>query len=179
MGFDDMRRFCEMEDRKMPIFASAATMQGLRNTFRYVFDEPQTWRNYLRIEPEVISGPFQLGETTIVPVDLPHGRFTVTGFVIHRGGRKLLAYFTDCSELPGEAVEAAQGVDLLVIDALRDRPHPTHMTIEQALEASRAVGPAKTYLTHICHEISHAGKEALLPDGCHLAFDGLTVKAGA
>lgn len=178
MGFDDMRRFCEMEDRKMPVFASAPTMEGLRETFRFVFDEPQAWKNYLRIEPQVISGPFQIGETTIVPVDLPHGRFTVTGYVIHRGGRKLLAYFTDCSGLPGEAVEAAHGVEVLVVDALRDRPHPTHMTIDEALEASRSVAPGKTYLTHICHEVSHSAKQALLPDRCYLAYDGLTVQTG-
>lgn len=178
MGFDDMRRFCEMEDRKMPVFASAPTMNGLRETFRFVFEEPKPWKNYLRIEPRVISGPFQIGETTIVPVDLPHGSFTVTGYVIHRGDRKLLAYFTDCSGLPEQAVEAAQGVEVLVLDALRDRPHPTHMTIDQAIEASRSVAPGKTYLTHICHEVSHSGKQALLPEGFHLAYDGLVVHTG-
>ncbi len=175
MGFDDMRRFCEMEDRKMPIYASAPTMQGIRETFRFVFDEPQTWKNYLRIDSTVIEGPFQIGETTIVPVDLPHGRFTVTGYVIHRSGRKLLAYFTDCSGLPGAAIEAAHGVEVLVLDALRDRPHPTHMTIAQALEASKEVSPGRTYLTHLCHEISHEEREAMLPPECHLAYDGLKV----
>lgn len=178
MGFDDMRRFCEMHDRKMPVFASPATMGGLRNTFRYVFDEPQTWKNYLRIEPEEITAPFQLGETTVVPVDLPHGRFTTTGYVFHRGGRKLLAYYTDCSGLPGEAVEAARGAEVLVVDALRERPHPTHMTIAQALDASRSVAPGRTYLIHICHEISHAVMEKQLPQHCHLAHDGLTINVG-
>ena len=66
-----------------------------------------------------------------------------------------------------------------MIDALRDRPHPTHMTIAQALEASKEVSPKKTYLTHLCHEISHATKETELPEGCYLAYDGLTVKMGA
>jgi phosphoribosyl 1,2-cyclic phosphate phosphodiesterase len=179
MGFDDMRRFCEMHDRKIPVFASPATMQGLRNTFRYVFDEPQVWKNYLRIDPEEITGPFQLGETTIVPVELPHGRFTTTGYVLHRGGRKLVAYFTDCSGVPGEAVEAAHGAEVLILDTLRETPHPTHMNFEQALEASRAIAPGATYLIHLCHEVSHAEKEGALPTGCHLAYDGLTVKVGA
>ena len=178
MGFDDMRRFCEMEDRKMPVFASPATMEGLRNTFRYAFDDPQPWKNDLRLAPEEISGPFQLGDTTVVPVDLPHGKFTTTGFVLHRGGRKLLAYFTDCSGLPGEAVEAAHGVEILVLDALRERPHPTHMNFQQALEASLAVSPGKTYLIHLCHEVSHAAKETMLPERCHLAYDGLNINVG-
>ena len=179
MGFDDMRRFCEMEDRKMPVFAAPYTMEQLRNTFRYAFDEPQPWKNYLRLAPEEITGPFQFGETSIVPVVLPHGRITTTGFVLHRGGRKLLAYFTDCSSVPGEAVEAAHGAEVLVLDTLRDTPHPTHMNFDQALEASRAIAPASTYLIHLCHEVSHAEKEKQLPLGCHLAYDGLTIKAGA
>ena len=179
MGFDDMRRFCEMEDRSMPVFASEATMTGLRNTFRYAFDDPKPWKNYLRLAPEIIHGPFQLGETTVVPVDLPHGKFTTTGYVFHRGGRKLLAYFTDCSGVPGEAVEAARGAEVLVLDALRETPHPTHMNFDAALEASRTIAPGITYFIHLCHEVPHAEKEAALPPECRLAYDGLTVRVGA
>ena len=178
MGFDDMRRFCEMEDKEMPVYASAETMEGLRNTFRYAFDEPQTWKNYLRLAPELIRGPFQLGETSVVPVDLPHGKFTTTGYVFHRNGRKLLAYFTDCSELPSAAVEAARGAELLVLDALRDRPHPTHMNFDQAIAAARSVGPGSTRFIHLCHEVSHADKQQELPPGFHLAYDGLRLILG-
>ena len=178
MGFDDMRRFCEMEDREMPVYATAETMDQLRHCFRYAFDTPQPWKNYLRLDPRWIDGPFELGETTIVPVDLPHGKFTTTGFVLHRGGRKLLAYFTDCAGLPDAALEAARGVGILVLDALRDTPHPTHMNFEQAIEASRLIAPDRTYFTHLSHDVSHARKEALLPEGCHLAYDGLTIRVG-
>ncbi len=178
MGFDDMRRFCEMEDRAMLIYASEETMLGLRNTFRYAFDDPQPWKNYLRLTPKLIHGPFQLGETTIVPVDLPHGKFTTTGYVFHRNGRKLLAYFTDCSELPPTAVEAAQGAELLVLDALRDRPHPTHMNFDQAIAASRLVRPASTRFIHLCHEIFHKEKQLELPPGFDLAYDGLKLSLG-
>ena len=178
MGFDDMRRFCEMDDKEMPIYASAETMEGLRNTFRYAFDEPQPWKNYLRLAPNLIRGPFQLGETTVVPVDLPHGKFTTTGYVFHRNGQKLLAYFTDCSELPTAAVEAARGAELLVLDALRDRPHPTHMNFDQAIAASRLVRPASTRFIHLCHEVFHKEKELELPPGFHLAYDGLKLSLG-
>ena len=178
MGFDDMRRFCEMEDRKMPVFASPLTMGQLRSTFRYAFDDPQPWKNYLRLAPEEICGPFQLGETTVIPVDLPHGRTTSTGYILQRGGRKLLSYFTDCSSVPPEAVQAAHETEVLVLDALRETPHPTHMNFEQALEAAAAISPGTTYLVHLCHEVSHAGKQAELPEGCHLAHDGLTIRVG-
>jgi len=175
MGFDDMRRFCEMEDRRMPVYASPVTMEGLRNSFRYAFDEPQPWKNYLRLAPEVITGPFRIGETTVIPVNLPHGKVTTTGFVFDRRGRKLLAYFTDCSDVPEEAIGAAFGVDVLVLDALRESPHPTHMNFTQALDASRRIAPRKTYLTHLCHEVSHATKVLELPENCHLAHDGLNI----
>jgi phosphoribosyl 1,2-cyclic phosphate phosphodiesterase len=178
MGFDDMRRFCEIQDLKMPVFASASTMEGLRNTFRYAFDDPQPWKNYLRLAPEVIDGPFRLGETDVIPVNLPHGKFTSTGYIFLRGGRKLLAYFTDCAEVPPEAVEAARGVDVLVLDALRERPHPTHMNIEQALEAAAVIAPGASYFTHLCHDVSHAALESNLPSGRHVAHDSLQVTAG-
>jgi len=178
MGFDDMRRFCEMEDRKMPVFASEATMDHIRSSFPYAFEDRPMFKNYLRLAPEVIRGPFQLGETTIVPVGLPHGKITTTGYVFHRGGRKLLAYFTDCSTVPGDAVEAAHGAEVLVLDALRDAPHPTHLNFEQALEVSEEISPGKTLLIHLCHEVSHAEKEAQLPDRCRIAHDGLTLRVG-
>jgi phosphoribosyl 1,2-cyclic phosphate phosphodiesterase len=178
MGFDDLRRFCEMEDRPMPVFASPSTMEQLRQTFRYAFENHTTWRNYLRLAPQVITGPFQLGDTLIVPVELPHGKITTTGYVFHREGKKLLAYFTDCSGLTHEAVEAARGAEVLIVDALRDTPHPTHMTFDQAYEAIGMVKPKKSYLIHLCHEISHAAREAILPAGCALAYDGLTIGVG-
>jgi phosphoribosyl 1,2-cyclic phosphate phosphodiesterase len=178
MGFDDMRRFCEMEDKAMTVHASLETMEGLRGTFRYAFDDPQPWKNYLRLDPKVITGSFQIGDTTVVPVDLPHGKFTTTGFIFYRFGRKLLAYFTDCADVPSEAIEAARGVEVLVLDALRERPHPTHMNFERAIEVSRSIAPGGTWFIHLCHEVSHEAKERELPTGCHLAYDGLKLKAG-
>jgi phosphoribosyl 1,2-cyclic phosphate phosphodiesterase len=179
MGFDDMRRFCEMEDRKMPIYATQETMEALRSTFRYAFDDPQPWKNYLRLDPHSIDAPFMLGENSIVPVALPHGKIGVTGYVIYRGGRKLLAYFTDCSALPEAALDAARGVEVLVLDALRERPHPTHMNFDQAMAASRLAAPGRTYFIHLCHDISHAAKQDELPEGFHLAHDGLTIRIAA
>jgi phosphoribosyl 1,2-cyclic phosphate phosphodiesterase len=80
--------------------------------------------------------------------------------------------------VPPEAVQAAHETEVLVLDALRETPHPTHMNFEQALEAAAAISPGTTYLVHLCHEVSHAGKQAELPEGCHLAHDGLTIRVG-
>lgn len=180
MGFDDMRRFCEMEDRKMPIYACGGTMEQLRNTFRYAFDDPQPWKNYLRLDPHPISfnKPFLLGETTIMPVELPHGKVSSTGFVISLNGRKLVAYFTDCATVPEAAQEEARGVEILILDALRETPHPTHMNFDQAMEAARSIAPKSTYFIHLCHEVAHARKQSQLPQGFNLAYDGLKIRTG-
>ena len=180
MGFDDMRRFCEMEDRKMPVYATATTMEQLRKIYHYAFDDPQPWKNYLRLDPHLIAHneAFTLGETTIVPVDLPHGKISSTGYIFHRGGRKLLAYFTDCAMVPEAAQEAAYGAEVLILDTLRETPHPTHMNFEQAIEAAKFIAPQSTYLIHLSHDVSHARKEAQLPVGYHLAYDGLRITVG-
>jgi len=176
LGFDDLRRFCEMEDKGMPIYAAERTLNDLRRVFQYAFGEDFRHRNYIRPEPVTINGPFLLGETEIVPVDLPHGRMTTTGLVFRRRGRKLLAYFTDCAEVPAAAEEAARGVDTLVVDALRHAPHTTHMSLAAATEAAERIGARRTFFTHMCHDLGHTQTERALPENIRLAYDGLRIE---
>jgi phosphoribosyl 1,2-cyclic phosphate phosphodiesterase len=177
MGFDDMRRFCEMGDRAMPIYASASTMEQLQSIFGYAFNDPQPWKNYLRLDPHLIAmnQMFQLGDLTVLPVELPHGKISSTGYVFSKNGRNLLAYFTDCATLPCQAMEAAQAADILILDALRETPHPTHMNFDQAMAAAREIRSKSTYFIHLCHDVSHAKKQMELPDGYHVAYDGLKI----
>ncbi len=175
LGFDDLRRFCEMEDKSMPIYGTARTLADLRRVFQYAFAEETGFRTYIRPEAVLVEGPFQLGETEIVPVHLPHGRMTTTGYVFSRNGRRLFAYFTDCQEVPEDAAEAARGVDTLVLDALRHAPHKTHMSLEQARAAAARIGPRRTFFTHMCHDLGHAATENLLPENIRLAYDGLEI----
>ncbi len=173
LGFDDLRRFCEMEDKAMPIYGSPRTISDLKRVYQYAFSEEFRFKTYIRPEPVVIEGPFQLGNTTITPVSLPHGRMETTGLIFQRGGRKLLAYFTDCEAVPDDASAAAEGAELLVIDALRHAPHTTHMSVNQALEAAERIGPQRTYFTHMCHDLGHIETELVLPENVRLAYDGL------
>lgn len=175
LGFDDLRRFCEMEDKNMPIYGSERSIADLKRVFEYAFDEQFRYKAYIRPEPVVVSGSFQLGETQITMVNLPHGRMVTSGLIFSRGGRKLLAYFTDCQEVPEAAIEAAKGVDTLVLDALRHAPHPTHMNLSQAMEVSAKVAPSRTFFTHMCHDLGHAETEASLPENIRLAYDGLEI----
>lgn len=172
LGFDDLRRFCEMEDKQMPIYAAADTMADLRRVFTYAFEGP-IYKNYIRPDPHIINGVFFLGETEIIPLRLPHGRLILNGYLFQRHGRKLLAYMTDCHEVPLNVIEQVRGCEILVVDALRYSSHSTHMTVEQALEASKKIQPEKTYFIHMCHDLGHIATEQQLPDNVFLSYDQL------
>ena len=175
-GFDDLRRFCELSDRPMPVYASPHTMAGLRRMFYYAFDGQHAYRNYIRPEPHEISGPFTIGDIELAPAEVPHGKMLVYGYIFSRGGRKLAAYFSDCHHVPPAIIEEISGIPVLIIDALRHEPHPSHLSLREALEVSAAARAQRTWLTHIGHDLGHAETETLLPPDVRLAYDGLRVE---
>lgn len=171
MGFDDLRRY-SWERGNMPVYASRETMADLARVYAFAFEATNPFPGYLKPEPHIMDGPFQLGVTTITPLPVPHGSSPVNGYLFEREGRKLLAYLSDCSEVPDAIAEKIAGVDALVIDALRPKPHPTHLSVAQAIEAASRIRPQQTYFTHIAHELS-AAAEADLPPNTFMAYDGL------
>ena len=175
-GFDDLRRFCELSDRPMPIFASPHTMADLRRVFYYAFDGQHAFRNYVRPEPHEIDGPFEVGSVEIIPAEVPHGRMLVNGYIFARGGRKLVAYFSDCHEVPPAVIEQILGIPILIIDALRHEPHPSHLSLNQALGVAAVAGARRTWLTHLGHDLGHEQTETLLPPEVRLAYDGLRIE---
>jgi hypothetical protein len=110
-----------------------------------------------------VEKPFSLGGTEIIPLPVPHGRTTTYGYLLVRNGRRLMAYISDCKEVPESVRQLITGVDTLVLDALRYREHPTHMNVAEAIETAGAIRPRESLLTHLCHELSHAKLEAELP----------------
>ena len=174
MGFDDLRRFSYARG-SMPVYASPETMRDLERVFEFAFKALNPFPGYLKPEPHVISGPFELGSTTITPLPVPHGDAIVNGYLFERDGEKLVAYLSDCSAVPNEVASKIVNVRTLIIDALRHKPHPTHLSVEQALEVARRVQSQETYFTHICHELPQSA-ESDLPTGAHIAYDGLRLK---
>jgi phosphoribosyl 1,2-cyclic phosphate phosphodiesterase len=171
MGFDDLRRFSYARG-SMPVYASAETMRDLERVFEFAFKTANPFPGYLKPEPHVIKGPFTLGSTTITPLPVPHGDSPVNGYLFSRNEEKLVAYMSDCSAVPNVIVDLIAEVKVLIIDALRDKPHPTHLSIAQALEVAGKVRPAETYFTHIAHELPQSA-ESRLPARTHIAYDGL------
>ncbi len=171
LGLDEIRRFNAVQQSAIPCYATAPVWQDIRQTFAYAFDDkPRLGGGVPKVEAHPIDGPFDVHGVRVVPVPLRHGRMPILGFRF--GG---FAYLTDCNAIPDESWPLVAGVDTLVLDALRDKPHTTHFTVAEALDAVRRIGPRRAFFTHIAHDLGHAGTNARLPPGVELAYDGLVL----
>lgn len=174
LGLDETRRFNQMQKSAIGCYGSEDTIADLRRMFDYIFGAPRQAGGgvpQLRLFP--IAGPFTMGGVEIVPVPLLHGALPVLGFRVGP-----FAYLTDCNRIPDESwpiLMADGGVRVLVLDALRERRHPTHFAVDEALEVVARLRPERTYFTHICHDLGHAATCARLPAGVELAYDGLVM----
>lgn len=170
-GFDDIRRFNQMQREVIPVYGSEETLSGLRELFGYAFDPKVPNWNVPQVASHVIEGPFQLFGLTIHPITVMHGSTPVTAYRLRD-----LAYVTDCSHIAEEQIDALRDLDVLVLDALRYEPHPKHFSLEEALSIVERLRPARTYLTHLSHAFDHATVERLLPKNVYLAYDGLCIQ---
>jgi phosphoribosyl 1,2-cyclic phosphate phosphodiesterase len=174
MGFDDLRRY-SYDLGSIPVYASAETMRDLARVYEFAFNGLNRFPGYLVPVPHIVDGPFQLGKTLLTPLPVPHGKSMVNGYLFSREGEKLVAYLSDCSAVPDEIVREIEGVRVLIIDALRHKPHPTHLSVSQALEVTSKVRASQTLFTHICHDLPQSS-EADLPPGVGIAYDGLKLR---
>ena len=172
LGFDDIRPYNLRQQSPLPVYASLETIATLKHTFAYVFDGAPVMSTIPQVTLHPIDGPFEVIGTRIVPIPAWHGDIGVLGF---RFGSA--AYLTDFSVLPGASKLLLAGLDDLVLDALRDEPHPMHQTVEQALALIHELQPRRAWFTHIAHELPHSETNArLIAAGfphIALAYDGM------
>lgn len=172
LGLDEVRRFNILQQRAMLCYGDAATIADVRQTFSYVFDAATPSGGGLPlIETVAVDGPFRIGHQDIAPIPIFHGARPILGLRLGA-----FAYLTDCSRIPDASWPLLEGLDVLVLDALRDRPHPTHFSLAEAIEAAHRIGARRTLFTHMSHDLGHAVTCARLPAGMELAYDGLVVQ---
>jgi phosphoribosyl 1,2-cyclic phosphate phosphodiesterase len=175
MGLDDVRRFNTQRGGPLDVWADDATVPALIRCFGYAFKEPLPEMKVFRphLIRHRIDGPFEIGPMRWTPIPLMHGDMPILGFRVGR-----LAYCTDVSAIPESSFTLLQGLDILVLDALRHRSHTTHFSLEEAMHAARRIGAKQTYFTHIAHDLGHQVTNAALPSNMQLAYDGQVVTAG-
>jgi len=176
MGLDDVRRFNQMQKGAIACYGDAGTVANVRKMFSYVFDPPmQIGGGLPELVLHTIDGPLTLGGgLRVIPVPLWHGALPILGYRIGS-----FAYLTDCNRIPDESwrlLTADGGVRVIILDALRHRPHSTHFSLGEAVDVARRLGVERAYYTHISHDLAHAETNAQLPAGNELAYDGLIVE---
>ena len=168
-GLDDLRAYNYLQKGPIPVLSTQYFLDDLHHRFAYCFSPLQKGGgvpelDLIPIEP---GRPFTIQGLDILPVEIMHGKLPILGFRLGR-----FAYLTDCSGIPAAAEERLQGLEVLIISALRYRPHPTHFNIEQSLEAARRLGARRVFFTHIADEMDHATANRELPDWARLLYDG-------
>ena len=170
-GIDDLRAFNMVQEGAIPCYGSAYTIERLKAMFDYIFSESpsQSWRPNLTTT--VVDSRFEVSGVEIIPIEIYHGEATIFGFRIGNA-----AYLTDCSSIPEESLKKLRGLELLVLGALRHKPHPTHMSIDEAVDTSRLIGATRTVLTHLSHAIDYTVDNEKLPEGVELAYDSMSIE---
>ena len=171
LGLDDVRVFNMRQAEAIPVYADARSIASIRRIFDYIFRGDYAPGGIPRLNPHLIEGPFEVWGVRMIPLPVLHGELPVLGF---RFGDA--AYITDFSVIPESTLALLEGLDVLVLDALRHKPHPTHSTLDQSLEVVARVKPRRAFFTHIAHELAHETTNALLPAGVQLAYDGLKLE---
>jgi phosphoribosyl 1,2-cyclic phosphate phosphodiesterase len=172
LGIDDLRPLSYHHKLgKLPLYATTANCQFLRNMFRYIFEANYKFGGLPQVELIPMDGALDLFGAHFEPVTVIHGETPILGF---RFGSA--AYLTDHSSVPAESLEKLRDLDILFLDALRHKPHPTHSSVEQSLEIVAQVKPKRAFFTHICHDLPHEATNAALPAGVQLSYDGMKLE---
>jgi phosphoribosyl 1,2-cyclic phosphate phosphodiesterase len=171
MGLDDVRRFNELTNSPMPVYAQRQTLQDVRRVFRYAFEPPAQEGGGLPAYDLIPAGSeVRVGDVRATLFEVLHGRLPVLGLRVGD-----FAYLTDVSEIPDQAWEKLRGLGTLVMDATRRDPHPSHFHLEKAIEVAMALNARQTYFTHLSHDYDYEATRAELPAGIELAYDGLRI----
>lgn len=171
-GLDDLRSFCHLQRKPIPVYGNEVTMQGIVQRFGYAFPshEQHHWDKPV-LRAHSVDGIFEIAGTAVVPVPVMHGKYEILGYRIGN-----MAYLTDVSDISPASMDKLEGLDVLLLDCLRQRFHPTHFSVEQAVDWAGKIGARETWLIHMTHELEFSALSAQLPSGVRVAYDGLRLQ---
>ncbi|MFZ9938367.1 MAG: MBL fold metallo-hydrolase [Luteolibacter sp.] len=172
-GFDELRAFCWHREDGLPMHATRECMNTLLQMFGWAFSEENVYKGYVKPDPRIIDGPFHYDQLKITPLPVDHAAVPTIGYRFDHPGARSIAYLPDVKHIPGDTMWHLKEIDILIIDALRPQPHPTHFSIGEALAAIQECRPGEAWLTHLGHENDHHKLAVELPPGVHVAWDGL------
>lgn len=177
-GMDDLRRFCDLHGGEaLKVYSTEEGISRVLSIYPYAILDRPVVKGYAAFKLEPMPERLELEQGTIESTLLPHGGINTLGLVFtERSSGKKFTYYTDCKRVPREAQELALDSDIVVLDGLRPQPHPSHMTIDEAVAVAKQIGAPLTYLTHLTHLSDHAETEAGLPDRVRIAYDGLRLQ---
>ncbi|WP_193214727.1 MBL fold metallo-hydrolase [Luteolibacter marinus] len=175
VGFDELRAFCWHREGPLPLHATAECMEVLVRMFGWAFSPENIYGGYIKPDPQLIEGPFAIGDLRITPLPVEHAKVLTVGFLFEAPGSHAVAYIPDAKRVPPETIGLLKRADVLILDALRPAPHPTHLSTDEALEIIRQTGVPRAWLTHLGHDNEHHELEAILPEGVGVAWDGLRI----
>lgn len=170
-GIDELRTYNFMNRMVIPCYGNAQTLTNIEKSFKYIFDEVHSAGGKPKLELTTISGEFDIDRTRVVPVEINHADWMIYGYRVGN-----MAYLTDCSGIPQESMAKLEGLELLIISALRYSPHAAHLNVEQAVEIVRRINPKLAVFTHMGHELDYDKLLSELPEGMVPAYDGMEIE---
>lgn len=170
-GIDDLRSFCQINRHQIPLYGSLEHMTTISSRFGYALRAPGDYWDLPVLSVNQVDAPFSLFGADIIPIPIKHGRANIFGYRIGN-----MAYLTDVSEIPESSLALLAGLDILLLDCLRYKPHHTHINLEQALAYAAQINAGETYLMHMTHEMEYGEVSEKLPSGVHVGYDGLKLE---
>lgn len=174
-GFDELRAFCWHKPHPLPLHATEECMETLKRMFGWAFSAENVYKGYVKPAPRIIDGPFFFGDLRVTPLPVEHAAVETLGFLFEFPGHRSIAYLPDVKRIPHDTLGRIRDVEVLIVDALRPAPHPTHFSLSEALGAIEEIQPREAWLTHLGHENDHDSLDASLPHGVRVAWDGLKI----
>ena len=171
-GLDDIRRFNYLQKKSIPCYGDKKTIKAVKCSFSYILKNDKRFAYFLpKIDFHTINNEFHIRDIKIIPIEVLHGGLSILGFRIGD-----FAYLTDCNEIPETSRKLLSGLDVLVLDALREKPHIAHFNLAEAVSEAELISAERTFFTHISHDLEHNTTNKQLPENMKLAYDGLVVE---